>query len=151
MTTQDTKPVGIALLGCTGSIGTSTLEVLAHLGGAFRVVTLAAGHDGAKLAAIAAGLPEPPALLALGDPHADEHLPDGRLVPTGEAALIECATHPDVDLVVMATLGQAGVRPHAGRAGRGQAGGAGEQRSPGYGRGTGDRRRPGCRGAPAPD
>ena len=41
----DTKPLGIALLGCTGSIGTSTLEVLANLGPAYRVVTLAAGHD----------------------------------------------------------------------------------------------------------
>src|SRR5690349_9506034 len=111
MTTTDEKPVGIALLGCTGSIGTSTLEVLGHLGPAFRVVTLAAGRDGAKLAAIAAGLPEPPALLALGDPAADGHLPDGRVVPTGEGALIECATHPDVDLVVMATLGQAGFAP----------------------------------------
>jgi len=105
------KPVGVALLGCTGSIGTSTLEVLANLGPAFRVVTLAAGRDGAKLAAIAAGLPEPPALLALGDPQADGHLPDGRRVPTGEAALVECATHPDVDLVVMATVGQAGFAP----------------------------------------
>jgi 1-deoxy-D-xylulose-5-phosphate reductoisomerase len=105
------KPVGVALLGCTGSIGTSTLEVLANLGSAFRVVTLAAGRDGAKLAAIAAGLPEPPALLALGDPQADGHLPDGRRVPTGEAALVECATHPDVDLVVMATVGQAGFAP----------------------------------------
>ncbi len=105
------KPIGIALLGCTGSIGTSTLEVLANLGPAYRVVTLAAGHDGAKLAAIAASLPTPPALLALGDPGADERLPDGRLVPTGEAALIECAIHPDVDLVVMATGGQAGFAP----------------------------------------
>ena len=105
------KPVGIALLGCTGSIGTSTLEVLANLGAAFRVVTLAAGRDGAKLAAIAAGLPEPPALLALGDAQADGHLPDGRRVPTGEAALVECATHPDVDLVVVATAGQAGFAP----------------------------------------
>jgi 1-deoxy-D-xylulose-5-phosphate reductoisomerase len=105
------KPVGVALLGCTGSIGTSTLEVLANLGSAFRVVTLAAGRDGAKLAAIAAGLPEPPALLALGDPQVGGHLPDGRRVPTGEAALVECATHPDVDLVVMATAGQAGFAP----------------------------------------
>ena len=108
---MNNKPVGIALLGCTGSIGTSTLEVLANLGPAFRVVTLAAGRDGARLAAIAAGLPEPPAMLALGDPQADGYLPDGRRVPVGEQALVECATHPDVDLVVMATLGQAGFAP----------------------------------------
>src|SRR6476469_6051474 len=93
--TPDTPPTGIALLGCTGSIGTSTLEVLANLGPRYRVVTLAAGRDGAKLAAIAAGLPEPPALLALGDAHADGTLPDGRRVSTGEEALVACATHPD--------------------------------------------------------
>ena len=103
--------MGIALLGSTGSIGTSTLEVLAHLGPAYRVVTLAAGHDGAKLAAQAAVLSPPPLLLALGSAEADPVLPDGRRVPTGEGALIECATHPEVDLVVLATAGQAGFAP----------------------------------------
>jgi 1-deoxy-D-xylulose-5-phosphate reductoisomerase len=111
MTQLDEKPVGIALLGCTGSIGTSTLEVLANLGPGYRVMTLAAGHDGARLAQIAAGLPTPPALLALGDPQAAGTLPDGTHVPTGEAALVECAIHPDVDLVVVATAGQAGFAP----------------------------------------
>ena len=76
---MNNKPVGIALLGCTGSIGTSTLEVLANLGPAFRVVTLAAGRDGAMLAAIAAGLPEPPA-------HAGPGRPAGRRLPARWAA-----------------------------------------------------------------
>lgn len=105
-------PVGIALLGCTGSIGTQTLEVLAALGPGYRVVTLAAGHDPARLRAAAAGLPAPPRLLALGDPHAPA-APDaqGRPIPRGEAALVDCATHPEVDLVIVATSGQAGFAP----------------------------------------
>ena len=105
-------PRGIALLGCSGSIGTQTLEVLRVLGAGYRVVTLAAGHDPAALLACAAGLPEPPKLLALGDPAAPAAQDaTGRTIPRGESALVACATHPAVDLVVVATSGQAGFAP----------------------------------------
>jgi 1-deoxy-D-xylulose-5-phosphate reductoisomerase len=109
---EDRPPLGIALLGCTGSIGRQTLDVLAGLGARFRVVTLAAGHDSARLLAAAAALPAPPALLALGDPHAPAaEDARGRPIPRGADALVACATHPDVDLVVVATSGQAGFAP----------------------------------------
>ncbi len=105
-------PVGIALLGCTGSIGTQTLEVLHSLGPRFRVVTLAAGHDPARLSAAAAALSQPPALLALGDADAPAATdPWDRPIPRGEDALVACAVHPAVDLVVVATSGQAGFAP----------------------------------------
>jgi len=104
--------VGVALLGCTGSIGTQTLDVLRLLGDGFRVVTMAAGRDGEKLRDAAAALPVPPLLLALGDPSAPEATDAaGRPIPRGQAALVDCATHPDVDIVVVATAGQAGFAP----------------------------------------
>ncbi|HEX6608212.1 MAG TPA: 1-deoxy-D-xylulose-5-phosphate reductoisomerase [Chloroflexia bacterium] len=106
------QPVGIALLGCTGSIGTQTLDVLRGLGPGYRVVTLAAGRDAAGLLAAATALPQPPQLLALGDAAAPAATDaQGRPIPRGEAALVDCATHPDVDLVVVATSGQAGFAP----------------------------------------
>ena len=38
-------PIGVAVLGSTGSVGTQTLEVIAHLPERFRVVALAAGGN----------------------------------------------------------------------------------------------------------
>ena len=83
--------MGIALLGCTGSIGTHTLDVLRGVGPGYRVVTLAAGRDAAGLLAAAAALPQPPQLLALGDAAAPAATDaQGRPIPRGEAALVEC-------------------------------------------------------------
>src|SRR5579859_79624 len=112
-TTQDSRPpVGVALLGCTGSIGTQTLEVLRGLGAGYRIVTLAAGHDAAGLLVAAAALPIAPELLALGDAGAPVATDlQGHPIPRGAAALVACATHPAVDLVVVATSGQAGFAP----------------------------------------
>ncbi|HUS17142.1 MAG TPA: 1-deoxy-D-xylulose-5-phosphate reductoisomerase, partial [Chloroflexia bacterium] len=109
---SEEAPIGIALLGCTGSIGTQTLAVLRELGAGYRVVTLAAGRDAAALSAVATVLPQPPLLLGLGDPAAPEARDAaGHPIPRGEAALVACATHPAVDLVVVATSGQAGFAP----------------------------------------
>jgi 1-deoxy-D-xylulose-5-phosphate reductoisomerase len=110
--TTDHPPLGIALLGCTGSIGKQTLDVLRVLGPGYRVVTLAAGRDAAGLLAAAAALPTPPLMLALGDANAPEaNDAVGRPIPRGESALVDCAIHPAVDLVVVATSGQAGFAP----------------------------------------
>jgi len=38
-------PIGVAILGSTGSVGTQTLEVIAHHPERFRVVALAAGGN----------------------------------------------------------------------------------------------------------
>src|SRR3954467_4848669 len=106
------RPINIALLGSTGSIGTQTLDVVRELGGRFRVVCMAAGRDLDGLLAQAAALPEPPLMLALADEGAAVTAPsDGPRVLAGEAGLVELATHPDVDLVVVATTGHAGFAP----------------------------------------
>ncbi|HUP27652.1 MAG TPA: 1-deoxy-D-xylulose-5-phosphate reductoisomerase [Chloroflexia bacterium] len=105
-------PVRIALLGSTGSIGTQTLDVVSRLGGKFKIVCMAAGSDRDALLKQAAELPEPPMLLALGDEKAAASVSDdGPPVLSGEAGMIELATHPEVDLVVVATTGHAGFAP----------------------------------------
>src|SRR5947208_10328964 len=109
---RNQKPTNIALLGSTGSIGRQTLDVVGQLGGRFRVVCLGAGRDRDALLAQAASLPEPPLLLALADEQAAASAPnDGPRMLGGEAGLAELASHPDVDMVVVATTGHAGFAP----------------------------------------
>ncbi|HET7790171.1 MAG TPA: 1-deoxy-D-xylulose-5-phosphate reductoisomerase [Gemmatimonadales bacterium] len=93
---------GVAVLGSTGSIGRSTLEVLDRQRERFRVVALTAHSS-------AAGLEEQarrfrPAFVGLvngGKGHA------GR--GKGTACLIEAATHPDAQIVVNGIVGAAGL------------------------------------------
>lgn len=108
----ESPTTNIALLGCTGSIGAQTLDVVRNLGGRFRVVGLGARQDLNGLLAQAASLPEPPSLLALADEAIARSAPaGGPPVLGGEAGLVELASHPDVDLVVVATTGHAGFAP----------------------------------------
>ncbi|MEO8287448.1 MAG: 1-deoxy-D-xylulose-5-phosphate reductoisomerase [Chloroflexota bacterium] len=111
--TNDSKrTTNIALLGSTGSIGTQTLDVISRLEGRFRVVCMGAGRDRNALIAQSAALPEAPLLLAVADPDAARNAPqDGPRLLSGEAGMVELATHPDVDMVVIATTGHAGFAP----------------------------------------
>src|SRR6478735_8358244 len=96
--------IGIALLGSTGSIGRQTLDVVSRLEGRFRIVALGAWRDRDALLAQAASLAEPPPLLALADEDAAASAPDdGPRILGGDVGLVELATHPDVDMVVVAT------------------------------------------------
>ena len=105
------EPRGVALLGSTGSIGTQAVEVLAAHPDAFRVVALAAGRDGERLAEQARHLR--PAIVAMTDREALSglDLPAGTERAAGDAALMELATRDDVDLVVVATGGVVSLRP----------------------------------------
>lgn len=91
--------IGIALLGSTGSIGTQTLDVIRGLRDRFNVVALAAGTRSDELEAQA--IEFEPAMIVSG----------GRLEINGRKALpspnglIDAATHPNVDIVVVATSG----------------------------------------------
>jgi 1-deoxy-D-xylulose-5-phosphate reductoisomerase len=109
---------GIAILGSTGSIGCNTLRVLESLTSArMRVVGLAAGTNIERLAdQIATHLPEVVSVETEALAHElraklferDVDLP--RIV-TGEAGLVEVATHSDADCVVSATVGAVGFLP----------------------------------------
>jgi 1-deoxy-D-xylulose-5-phosphate reductoisomerase len=92
---------GVALLGSTGSIGGSTLEVLRRQQEHFRLVALTAGQNREKLEAqVSEWRPSYAALAGVSS--------DSRW-PTGPEVLIEAATHPDADIVVNAVVGAAGL------------------------------------------
>jgi 1-deoxy-D-xylulose-5-phosphate reductoisomerase len=92
---------GIAILGSTGSIGRSTLDVLRRQQDHFRLVALTAGRNREEFAAqVAEWRPSYAGLAGV------EH--DKRW-PSGPGVLVEAATHPDVDIVVNAVVGAAGL------------------------------------------
>jgi len=116
----------LALLGATGSIGRAALEVVRHHPDRLSVTTLAA--QGRKPEALAALARETGArLVAVSEPAAAaalaRALPGGVEVAVGAEGLIAAATHPEVDRVVAAVVGAAGLPPvHAAlAAGKGVA------------------------------
>jgi 1-deoxy-D-xylulose-5-phosphate reductoisomerase len=109
--TESGRPLGVAVLGSTGSIGRQAIDVLEGLPDRFRVVALATGSKADDLAEQAARLR--PSVVALGDSAAGAriHLPFGTGRITGSNALTELATRADVDLVVVATGGIVSLGP----------------------------------------
>jgi 1-deoxy-D-xylulose-5-phosphate reductoisomerase len=102
----------IAILGSTGSIGCSTLDVIRHLGPPYRAVALGAQKQVEKLAAQAREFS--PAAVALADESLLEELkgmlgPRGPRIFAGEGGLVDLARHPEVDIVVAAVVGAAGL------------------------------------------
>ena len=109
-----TRPKGIAVLGSTGSIGRQTLDVVEAFPGRFRVVALAC-HSSAD-AIIAQAHRHKPRLIALADAQAAETairaLRDtGVEVMAGPQAIVQCALHPEADVVVAAAAGIVGLLP----------------------------------------
>ena len=98
---QPGSPRGVALLGSTGSIGRSTLDVLRRQQEHFRLVALTGGRNRDQLEAqVAEWRPSYAALAGLSQ--------DPRW-PTGPDVLVEAATHPEADIVVNAVVGAAGL------------------------------------------
>ncbi|HEX6559741.1 MAG TPA: hypothetical protein VF021_09775, partial [Longimicrobiales bacterium] len=79
--------VGVAILGCTGSIGRSALAVLSRHRDQFHVVALAAHRNETLLREQVAATRAP--FVALVE-------------KTGRQGLLEAASHPDVDIVINA-------------------------------------------------
>ncbi len=111
---------GIAILGSTGSIGRMTLEVLASLGPEYEVVALAAGRRVEALAAQAVetgaralGAVDETAAEALRQAFS-ARIPSGPKGPApeivvGPEGLASLASRDDVDVVVSAVVGGAGL------------------------------------------
>jgi len=103
----------IAILGSTGSIGTSALAVVAAHPDELRVVGLAAGENSARLAEQVAQFT--PAVIAMATPEAMDgvrqalgaDLASSLSSVTGPDGLAAVATHPEVDIVVCASAGTA--------------------------------------------
>ena len=96
---------GVALLGCTGSIGQSALAVLDRHRDRFRVVALAANRNAGELRAQCARFD--PQLAALVDPVAGNGVAATWM--QGREGLIAAATHPEADIVINAVVGAAGL------------------------------------------
>ena len=100
----------IALLGSTGSIGTQTLDVVDWFPDRLQVVALTARTDAEALRAQMERYR--PQLAALSDPPAGTALETAAgPIRTGSQALIEAATHPEADLVIISVVGTAGLAP----------------------------------------
>ncbi|RZU98452.1 1-deoxy-D-xylulose-5-phosphate reductoisomerase [Spiribacter vilamensis] len=108
-------PTGVAVLGATGSIGASTLDVIARHPEQYRVSALSANRDVDGMAALCRRFR--PALVTMADPQAAAALRDrlddltGIRVSDGPAGQIEAATHSDADTVVAGIVGAAGLAP----------------------------------------
>jgi 1-deoxy-D-xylulose-5-phosphate reductoisomerase len=104
----------LTLLGATGSIGDSTLDVVARHPDRFAIAALAAHRNDAKLLALCRRFR--PRLAALADADAARALERALAaesiatrVVAGVDGLIEVATLPDVDTVLAAIVGAAGL------------------------------------------
>jgi 1-deoxy-D-xylulose-5-phosphate reductoisomerase len=99
--------VGVAVLGSTGSIGCSTLQVLARQRERFHVVALTA-HSNGDLLARQAGQWRP-AYVGLVNGGGRESGIANRESGAGVDCLVEAATHPDARIVVNGIVGAAGL------------------------------------------
>src|SRR5437867_8390571 len=103
----------VVLLGSTGSIGTSAIKVAEDLPERIRLVGLAAGNNVALLAEQARK--HRPEAISLADPEKAREL-EGALgismkVCHGSEGLIQLATLPSADIVLIAIVGTAGLQP----------------------------------------
>ena len=107
----------LTLIGSTGSIGQNTLRVVEHLSHRFQIFALAANSAARQLAEQAAEFH--PAVVAIGDAgRVDEFqqrcrelkvsIPE---IVTGESGLRKITSAADVDIVVSAAVGAAGIQP----------------------------------------
>ena len=104
----------IAILGSTGSIGTQTLDVVRRHPNEFSVYALSA-HRSVDLL-IQQALEFNPAVVCIADERYYTHLRDALSdlpikVLAGMDAISQMVTMPDIDVVVAAMVGYAGLRP----------------------------------------
>lgn len=106
-------PRRVVILGATGSIGTSALKVARDIPDRMEVVGVAAGNNAEGLAVILTETGVKHA--AMGDEAAALRLreiaPAGVKIGAGEEGLVELATLPVADMVLIAIVGTAGLRP----------------------------------------
>ena len=105
----------LALLGATGSIGTQALEVVRQQPGRFRVAVLSAQRQWELLGQQAREFR--PAVVVIGDESLYQNLkaaladqPETEVL-AGAAALAEVVTRPEIDIVLTALVGYAGLLP----------------------------------------
>jgi 1-deoxy-D-xylulose-5-phosphate reductoisomerase len=117
--------IGVTVLGSTGSVGVSTLDVVARHPEQFRVVALTAHRDSERMAAQCrlhrpqvAVMVDAGAALRLGELLSD--MPGRPEILSGVDGLVQVATMPETRYVMAAIVGAAGLPPtlaaaHAGK------------------------------------
>ncbi len=111
----------VTLLGATGSIGASTVDLLKREGGRYRVEAVTAHRNAASLAQLARELGA--RFAAVADPQAYDELKQGLAgsgieAGAGESGLMEAAQRP-AEWVMAAISGSTGLRPTLAAAERG--------------------------------
>lgn len=103
----------VVLLGSTGSIGTSTIKVAEDLPDRIRLVGLAAGNNLDLL--LAQSRKHQPEAISITDPTKAQELRNvlgnAANVSSGPDGLVKLATLPSADIVLIAIVGTAGLRP----------------------------------------
>ncbi len=102
----------VILLGSTGSIGTSCLDVISHLPDRFAVLGMSAHKNVGLL--LEQARTYKPRWVVLTDPDAcaqvsQSDLPDGCTLLHGQDGILQMATDADADVVVTAIVGAAGL------------------------------------------
>jgi 1-deoxy-D-xylulose-5-phosphate reductoisomerase len=103
----------VVVLGATGSIGESSLKVARDIPERMEIVGLAANSNAEKLAASANAI-RPPAVCLTDSSKIDALRGALKYHPkifVGEEGLCEIATLPEADMVLIAIVGTAGLRP----------------------------------------
>ncbi|MBP5760849.1 MAG: 1-deoxy-D-xylulose-5-phosphate reductoisomerase [Verrucomicrobia bacterium] len=103
----------VVLLGCTGSIGTSSVKVVNDLSDRLQVVGLGAGNN-VKLLMDQTRSLHPKAVSIQSDEHAEllrKELGSSTEVYCGEEGLIKLATLPEADIVLISIIGTTGLKP----------------------------------------
>lgn len=110
------RPLRVSVLGATGSIGLSTLDVIARHPQRYEVFAISGFSRLTELQALC--IRHRPRFAVVPDASAARVLQDALIsagldtrVLSGEAGLCEIAAHPDVDAVMAAIVGAAGLRP----------------------------------------
>ena len=106
------RPLRVALLGCSGSIGTQTLDVIRMHPDKLALTAIAANTSSAKLVEVAREFGVAHAALASEEHRNDPvltELPSTCEIGFGTDAVTRLASLPDVDCVLVAVVGEAGI------------------------------------------
>jgi len=107
------QPKSLTILGATGSIGTSTLDLVAHNRGLFAIEALTAHQNVAELAHLAVKFEAKMAVIGtvtLFDDLKDALAGTNIKVAAGQSGLIEAAAQP-VEVTMAGIMGAAGLAP----------------------------------------
>lgn len=103
----------VVLLGSTGSIGTSTVKVAEDLPDQIRLIALAAGNNTKLL--LEQTRKHKPSAVSICDASKTKELQtalgDSTQIYSGDDGLIKLATLPEADIVLIAIVGTAGLKP----------------------------------------